>query len=186
MGGNRALRIFLYFFYQKFKKMRNGRFPPYGSIWAEFRFNSFRFLQFFKFPFLIKNPKRCARVDCPPTGLYEQSFGLIPLDSYSSSSFHFWSYPTASWQHPDSILDVLRNWLASWQHPGHSGPSASKALKKKFFLKSEPGILLIGLETGCCILVVTARPEKRIQKRFLAYLGFWHLGTAKSANKLMI
>ena len=39
--------------------------------------------------FLIKNIKRCARVDFPPTGLYEQSFGLIPLDSYSFSSFHF-------------------------------------------------------------------------------------------------
>ena len=25
----------------------------------------------------------------PPTGLYEQSFGLIPSDSYSFSSFHF-------------------------------------------------------------------------------------------------
>ena len=44
-----------------------------------------------KVPFLIKNPKRCARVDFPPTGLYEQSFGLIPLHSYSFSSFRFLS-----------------------------------------------------------------------------------------------
>ena len=37
----------------------------------------------------IKNPKRCARVDFPPTGLYEQSFGIIPRDSYSFSSVSF-------------------------------------------------------------------------------------------------
>ena len=40
-------------------------------------------------PWPAKNPKRCARVDFPPTGLYEQSFGLIPSDSYSFSSFRF-------------------------------------------------------------------------------------------------
>jgi hypothetical protein len=28
------------------------------------------------------NPKRCTRVEFPPPGLYEQSFGLIPPDSY--------------------------------------------------------------------------------------------------------
>ena len=28
-------------------------------------------------------------LDFLPTGLYEQSFGLIPLDSHSFSSFHF-------------------------------------------------------------------------------------------------
>ena len=37
--------------------------------------------------YLSKNPKRCARVDFPPTGLYERSFGLFPSDSYSFSSF---------------------------------------------------------------------------------------------------
>ena len=35
--------------------------------------------------------KTCTMFDCPPTGLYEQSFGLIPLGSWSSSSFHSWS-----------------------------------------------------------------------------------------------
>ena len=34
-----------------------------------------------KFSFLSNNLKRCARVDLPPTGLYEQSFDSIPIDS---------------------------------------------------------------------------------------------------------
>ena len=38
------------------------------------------------------HPTRCARVDVPRTGLYEQSFGLSPSASYSVSSFR--SCPT--------------------------------------------------------------------------------------------
>ena len=138
-------------------------FPPTGLYEQSSGLIPLDSYSFSSFHFWSKNTKRWARVDFPPTGLYEHSFGLIPLDSYSFSSFRFWSYPTASWQHPDSILDVLRNWLASWQHPGHSRPSASTWTKKGFFLKSEPGILLIGLETGCCILVVTARPDRNVK-----------------------
>ena len=50
------------------ENMHNVRLPPYGSIWAEFRFNSFRLVKFFKFPFLIERTKQIHKVRCPPYG----------------------------------------------------------------------------------------------------------------------
>ena len=47
-------------------------------------------------------------------------------------------------------------------------------------------------DTAVCIAVTSAsgyvvsKNKKGSKHEFLAYLGFWHLGIAKSANKLVI
>ena len=76
---------------KKKRKVGKRLFPLYELILAESRLNSFRLVSFPKFYFWVKLSKRCARIPFLLTHSYYQSFGLIPLDTYNCSSFHFWS-----------------------------------------------------------------------------------------------
>ena len=49
------------FLIKQSKKMRKGRFPPYGSICAAFRFNSFGFVLVFQVSIFVSHIDNCSR-----------------------------------------------------------------------------------------------------------------------------
>ena len=61
------------------RKMHRGRFPLYGFILAEFRFNSFRFVSSFKLPFLINEFKKMGKDGFPPYGFRSQHLDVLAV-----------------------------------------------------------------------------------------------------------